>query len=208
VIQGFREKLVSLNAELTLAQQEFTDADPTVQRLKAEIAETRRQIELEVARVRRSLNTGLAPELTKHEVDRIALEARAEAVTRAIARVEREKLRLPAESLQLARLTRDQQVQEALYSMLMSDREKLRLLEAREGPPFVVLDAAVLPEGRVWPRPTLIALLAAILSFVAATTLAFFVEYAERERYARGKHAYIAAPDEIQRPATHAGHRP
>jgi uncharacterized protein involved in exopolysaccharide biosynthesis len=206
VIQTWREKLVSLNADLALAQQEFTDENPTVQRLEAEIAETRRQIEMEVARVQRSLDTGLAPELTKHEVDRIALEARAEAVDRAVARVETQFRRLPTASLQLARLTRNQQVQEALFSMLTSEREKLRLLEAREGPPFVVLDAAVVPEARVWPRPSLIALLAAILSFVAATTLAFFVEYAERARFTRGKRVY-PAPDELQRPATHAGRR-
>jgi uncharacterized protein involved in exopolysaccharide biosynthesis len=210
VIQAFREKLVTLNAELALAKQEFTDENPTVQSLQAQITETRRQIEQEVARVRRSLGSGLAPELTHYEADRIAAEARAEAAGNALARAQGEFERLPGESIQLARLTRDQQVQEALYSMLTSEREKLRLLAAREGPPFVVLDAAIVPEGRVWPRPELISILAAILGFIVGVTLAFFVDYAERARYARAKRpAYepTAVPMQEEIPATHASHR-
>jgi uncharacterized protein involved in exopolysaccharide biosynthesis len=210
VIQAFREKLVTLNAELTLAQQEFTDENPTVQSLQAQITETRRQMEQEVGRVRRSLGSGLAPELTHYEADRIAFEARAEAAGNALAKAQSEFERLPGESIQLARLTRDQQVQEALFSMLTSEREKLRLLAAREGPPFVVLDAAIVPEGRIWPRPQLISILASVLGFIVGVTLAFFVDYAERARYARTRRpAYepTAVPMQEEIPTPHASHR-
>lgn len=209
VIQAFREKLVNLNAELALAKQEFTDANPTVQSLQAQIAETRRQIEQEVGRVRRSLGTGLAPELTRYEADRIAFEARTEAAGQALAKAQAKFERLPGESIQLARLTRDQQVQESLLSMLTSEREKLRLLAAREGPPFVVLDAAIVPEGRIWPRPQLISILASVLGFIVGVTLAFFVDYAERVRYARKRPAYepTAVPMQEELPTTHVSRR-
>ena len=40
---------------------------------------------------------------------------------------------------------------------------------------------------------------------IGTLTLAFFIEYGERARYARGKRSYLAA-EEIQ-PPTHANHR-
>src|SRR5262249_50311549 len=147
-----REKLTDLDAQLAVARQEFTDEHPTVQQLRSEVDETRRQIEAEAGRVRRSLDTGLAPELVKLEVEQIAGEARLSALDRAINGYRAQFERLPEEGLQYARLARDREVQEGLYTLLTSEYERARLMEAREGPSFVVLDPAVIPERHVLPR--------------------------------------------------------
>jgi uncharacterized protein involved in exopolysaccharide biosynthesis len=186
VIRDLRQQLVELNTQLAVARAEFTDEHPTVQQLQAQVDETKRQIEAEAQRVRRSLDTGLAPELAKLEVEKIASEARATALDRAITGYRAQFERLPEEGLQLARLTRDQQVQEGLYTLLTAEYERARLNEAREGPSFVVLDRAVVPERHVFPRTTVNVLVAGILGLWLGVTLALLLERARAEEYPPG----------------------
>jgi polysaccharide biosynthesis transport protein len=181
VIRDLRDKLVDLNAQLAVANQEFTAEHPTVRQLQAEVDETRRQIETEARRVRRSLDTGLAPELVKLEVEKIAGEARLTALDRAIDGYRSQFDRLPQEGLQLARLTRDREVQEGIYTLLTSEYERARLIEAREGPSFVVLDPAVVPERHVFPRTLINVLVAGILGLWLGVTFAFLAERAQAD---------------------------
>lgn len=181
VVRDLREKLVELNAQLAVANEEFTPAHPTVQQLQAEVDETRRQIEAEARRVRRSLNTGLAPELVKLEVEKIAGEARTTALDRAINGYRAQFDRLPEEGLQLARLTRDREVQEGIYTLLTSEYERARLMEAREGPSYVVLDPAVVPERPVFPRTLINVIVAGVLGLWLGVTCAFLAERAKAD---------------------------
>jgi succinoglycan biosynthesis transport protein ExoP len=181
VIRDLREKLVDLNTQLAVANEEFTPEHPTVRQLQAEVDETRRQIEAEARRVRRSLDTGLAPELVKLEVEKIAGEARTTALDRAINGYRGQFDRLPEEGLQLARLTRDREVQEGIYTLLTSEHERARLMEAREGPSFVVLDPAVVPERPVFPRTLINVIVAGVLGLWLGVTCAFLAERAKAD---------------------------
>jgi uncharacterized protein involved in exopolysaccharide biosynthesis len=194
VIRDLRENLVDLNAQLAVANQEFTPEHPTVQQLQAQVDETRRQIEAEARRVRRSLDTGLAPELVKLEVEKIAGEARRTALDRAIHGYRAQFDRLPAAGLQLARLTRDREVQEGIYTLLTSEYERARLMEAREGPGFVVLDPAVVPERHVFPRTLINVIIAGVLGLWLGVTLAFVAERALAEAGPGSKNGTGPAP--------------
>lgn len=178
LVGELRRQLVDLNAQLAVARMEFTDAHPTVQQLQAQVDEIERQIAVEARRVRRSLDTGLAPELTDLEVERIARQARATALGQAVRTLRHQFERLPEAGLQLARLTRDRTVQEGIYTLLTGEYERARLMEAREGPGFVVLDRAVPPERHVFPRALINVLIAAVLSLWLGITLAFLMERA------------------------------
>jgi uncharacterized protein involved in exopolysaccharide biosynthesis len=186
VIRDLRQQLVELNAQLAVASAEFTAEHPTVQQLQAQVDETKRQIEAEARRVRRSLDTGLAPELAKLEVEKIASEARTTALNRAIAGYRAQFEGLPEEGMQLARLTRDRQVQEGLYTLLTAEYERARLNEAREGPGFVVLDPAVVPERHVFPRTMVNVVVAGILGLWLGVTLALLLERARAEEPPHG----------------------
>ncbi len=66
--------------------------------------------------------------------------------------------RLPAIALRLAQHMRKVKVAEALLTFLTEDYEDARLDEAKETPVVQVLDLAVPPERRSWPRRSIIVL--------------------------------------------------
>jgi uncharacterized protein involved in exopolysaccharide biosynthesis len=181
LIRELRGQLVDLNAQLAVARVEFTEEHPQVAQLRAQVGEVERQIAAEVRRVRHAIDAGTAPELTDVEVERIARGASLSALEQAIRSYRRRFDRLPQEGLALARLTRDRTVAEGLYTLLTGEYERARLMEAREGPGFVVLDRAVVPERHVYPRTLINVLLAGVLGLWLGITLAFLLERAAAE---------------------------
>jgi uncharacterized protein involved in exopolysaccharide biosynthesis len=178
LVRELREQLIDLKAQLAVARVEFTEEHPTVRQLRTQAAEIERQIADEARRVRRSADAGIAPELTDLEVEKIARFASAAALQEAIQRLRKRFDRLPEEGLQLARLTRDRTVAEGLYTLLTGEYERARLMEAREGPGFLVLDRAIAPERHVFPRTLINVLIAGILSLWLGITLALLMERA------------------------------
>jgi len=86
---------------------------------------------------------------------------------------------LPQLSLELARLTRNFKVQEAIYELLTQNFEQAKLLELRDTPTVQILDVAAPPEKKSWPKRTLIVIFAFVLSFAFSVLLAFVLEYNE-----------------------------
>jgi uncharacterized protein involved in exopolysaccharide biosynthesis len=183
IIADLRQKYEEVSGQLVVARVEFTESHPTVQQLSAQAAEMKRQIDVEAQRVRASLKTGLAPELAKLEVERIATVARTGALGRAIDASRRKFDELPEAGLQLARLIRERTVQESLYTLLTAEYERARLTEAREGPGFVVLDRAVPPEKHVFPRTMINVIIAGVLGLWLGVTLALLAERAQTARF-------------------------
>lgn len=70
---------------------------------------------------------------------------------------------LPALQTDLARLIRDNKVQEQLYLLLTAELEQSRIQETRDTPTVQVLDPAIPPERHHRPRRLLIGLAAALL---------------------------------------------
>lgn len=78
---------------------------------------------------------------------------------------------LPDVGLELARKIRDLRIQEEVYALLMAQYEEARINEARDVPTLEVLDLAVPPEKRSWPRRGLLIVLG--LGFSLLTALAW-----------------------------------
>jgi uncharacterized protein involved in exopolysaccharide biosynthesis len=75
---------------------------------------------------------------------------------------------LPELGLELARMVRDVKIQEQVFSLLSAQYEEARINEARDIPTVEVLDPAIPPEGRAWPRRGLLVGIGGVLSLCGA----------------------------------------
>jgi tyrosine-protein kinase Etk/Wzc len=86
---------------------------------------------------------------------------------------------LPAVAAQFARKYLDFKVQQEAYAALYEQYEYARVLEARDAPALTVLDYAVPPERRSFPRRLVIVFVVFVFSLVAGIAFAFVAEYFE-----------------------------
>ncbi|MCX6842260.1 MAG: Wzz/FepE/Etk N-terminal domain-containing protein [candidate division WOR-3 bacterium] len=85
--------------------------------------------------------------------------------------------RLPGVAAQFARRYQDFKIQEESYATLYQQYEYARVLEARDAPALTVLDYAVPPERRSFPRRTVIVGAVLLFSLIAGIGFAFVAEY-------------------------------
>jgi len=97
---------------------------------------------------------------------------------------------LPEVAAQFARRYQDFKIQEEAYATLYQQYEYARVLEARDAPTLTVLDYAVPPERRSFPRRAVIVVAVFVFSLCIGTALAFVSEYFG--------HIRITRPDEYQ----------
>jgi len=93
-----------------------------------------------------------------------------------LAALEREIEKLPAVGMGLARLYRQMKVQEEVYALLVAQYEEAKIQETRDTPTIQVLDRAVPPQKRSWPKRKLIVLAAAAGAFILASAAAVALE--------------------------------
>jgi tyrosine-protein kinase Etk/Wzc len=85
--------------------------------------------------------------------------------------------RLPAVAAQFASRYQDFKIQQEAYATLYEQYEYARVLEARDAPALTVLDYAVPPERRSFPRRAIIVLAVFLFSLAAGVAFAFVAEY-------------------------------
>jgi tyrosine-protein kinase Etk/Wzc len=88
--------------------------------------------------------------------------------------------RLPEVAVELARLMRDVEILNAVYSLLTQEYEQAKIAEARDTPTVQVLDPAGVPKDPSFPRKKRIAVAAFGLSLLVGIGWAFLAEYAEK----------------------------
>jgi len=98
--------------------------------------------------------------------------------------------KLPTVAAQFAMKYLDFKVQQEAYAALYQQYEYARVLEARDAPALTVLDYAVPPERKSFPKRMMITAVAFLFSLAAGITFAFVAEYFGFIRNAR--------PDEYQ----------
>jgi uncharacterized protein involved in exopolysaccharide biosynthesis len=90
---------------------------------------------------------------------------------RELAELERQIGTLPGLQTELARLIRDNKVQEQLYLLLTAELEDARVKELRDTPTVTILDAPTVPERPSRPRKLYFGLVAALLGFVGSCAM-------------------------------------
>jgi len=89
-------------------------------------------------------------------------------------------LEAPSLILDMFHLTREIEIQEAVFGMLIGMLEQAKIFEARDVPTIQILDVAILPTYPSQPRTLRSVLVAGALSLVFGILLAFFLDYLER----------------------------
>lgn len=87
---------------------------------------------------------------------------------------------VPSLVLEYGRLLREVKVQEALFTMLITQYEQARIAEARDTPTVQVLDPAIPAERKSKPSIRLNMMMAGALALFVGIFLAFLLQYLER----------------------------
>jgi hypothetical protein len=123
----------------------------------------------ELELLRETVNPGAGP-LARKELEVAALDSQLGA--------------LPDLGMEMARRYRDFMVQEKVFELLSAQLESARIKENRDVTTVEVLDAAIPPDRRSWPRRGLLTALAFLLSIVVGVLIAAFLDVLDRLRLA------------------------
>ena len=161
-----RTGVLQVNSQVESVIQSMT-------RLRAEVASR----EVALSSLKKAA-TAQNPEVVRQETELVALreqlqrmEARGEAGRPGDPMIPTS--RVPAAGLEYLRALRDLKYNETLFELLAKQYEAARIDEAKEAPVIQVVDAAVPPERKSWPRRTLMISLGTFLSGILACLIAF-----------------------------------
>lgn len=82
--------------------------------------------------------------------------------------------------VEIDRLTRELEIQDAVYTMLRKEYETVKLEEAKEIPPFSVVDKAAVPERPIKPKKITNTLMGIFVGIFLGSFRAFFKEQASK----------------------------
>ena len=96
------------------------------------------------------------------------------------------------------RLRRQVELSQNLYLTLRREYETARIEEVNDIPVITVIDVAVPPQRRAWPKRTLLVILALVLGGLTGTVWAFVADYLEHAR-TEGERDYVEFKDVLTR---------
>ena len=162
VVAQIRDHLTGLELELASLRQMYTDEHPKIQVLLGSIAEDRKRLNAEAAKVVNDTSAAASPirdqfvrEMVNGQVDAEAARARAAGITPILSRLQARLTTVSKNELGLLQLQRTVRVDEQLFASLSSLRQDALLRESKAASSgqaaIVVVDQAT-PPGR--PVPT------------------------------------------------------
>lgn len=197
IVQQHRVRLSELETDLVAALEQYTENNPTVVALRTQINHISAKLAEEVERVIGSETTSLNPiyqdirsRLVSGKARIVALGAKLEALEKARSIAQAELESIPKMEIDLARLVRNQRVNEEIYVMLRSKYEEMRISESMKVSDVYVIDKAIMPDKPIKPRKLLNTAIAGILGMFVAVGYAFVLEYTDTT---------IKSPEEAER---------
>jgi uncharacterized protein involved in exopolysaccharide biosynthesis len=109
-----------------------------------------------------------------------ALKAEQAALDTALRQAKAELASIPKKEIETARLERDCQTSEAVYTMLRARYEELQISEAIQGSEIYTIDAAIVPGKPIKPRRLLNTAIAGILGLFVGVGIAFALEHTDK----------------------------
>ena len=149
-----------------------------VEAIKGKLVEEVRKVAGGGASVVDPLKTSqqLFDQLLATEVEVKALTAKAEALREVMQNVDADLERLPQQTLVLARLTRDRELNEKLYLMLNDKYEETRITEAAKSAGIEIVDSAKPPTLPIRPKKKLNIILGILFGLSIGVGIAFLLE--------------------------------
>ena len=184
LVQQLQGQLYDFEIELAGLLKVYPQDAPQVEQINTKISHTKERLAKEVERVVTSeissinpVHQDLVSRLVQLEADVIAYEAMAEAQKTFVEQYRTELERLPSKELQLARLTRDKNVSDQIYMMLMQRKEEAQLAQAIQVGNVSVADPAIRPLRPYKPNKKLYLTLGAVVGLMLGLGVAFLLEY-------------------------------
>ena len=154
---NLKAEMVLNEIEVNVLSQNLSPSHPKIQNLQNKISQIRKQLEkLEFGNQDSSSEKNQVLDVPFSEVPKLGLE--------------------------LARLTRDLKIQEAIFELLSSQYEQAKIQEAKDTPTIQILDRAIPPEKRSRPKRAMMVIFAGIASLFVGMIFVFVLEYLETTR--------------------------
>ena len=168
---------------MAAALEQYTENHPTVIALRAQINQVSAKLTEEVEKVVGSETMSVSPiyqdlrrRLVSGQAVVVGLEAKVEALTNMRLAAEAELASIPEKEMDVARLMRDQRVNEEIYVMLRSKYEEMRISEVMKISGIHVIDEAIVPTNPVKPRKLINTTIAGILGFFVAVGITLILD--------------------------------
>ena len=180
-----KEKLVDLEIQKTdLVMRGYSTNHPKIMKLDEDINVTRKSLSFETREmIQRGKFVDPLSQLKEFLQDAITLEADLNAYSAQVNtlqnilyKYEKEIETLPDLELQLARLIRDVNTNEKIYTMLLEERERARIVEAQNTGNIRIVDSPELPMNPVRPRKVLNIIISLLIGFIIGSMVVFIVE--------------------------------
>jgi uncharacterized protein involved in exopolysaccharide biosynthesis len=156
-VSALKAQVAAKEVQLGVLKEYAMEETGPVMRLRAEIAELNRQVrEIEYGAKSEDKDTGFGAGFSVPFA------------------------RLPAVGLELARLTREAEIQALIFELLTQQYEQAKIMEAKDTPTIQVLDRAVPPERKSFPQRKKLVAVGFVFSLFVGMVLAFVLEFAEQ----------------------------
>jgi uncharacterized protein involved in exopolysaccharide biosynthesis/Mrp family chromosome partitioning ATPase len=181
--QKLKNKLVDLELQYTELQlQNYSSDHPLMAQMREKINQTKNSLTSEAMKLAKgeglldafSHLTSYLEESLRLQIELETIRKKEQAIKNILDRYDDLIKDFPAKELHLARLTRERNVSEQTYLMLIQKREEARLSEAEGRPAIRIVDKAKIPKAPIWPRKRLNIILGILLGgFLGIGTVIF-----------------------------------
>ncbi len=178
-------KLVDLELQRTdLLMKGYSNQHPKLVKLTEEINQTRESLSAETEELIQkgkfvdplSQIKDFLQEAITLEANLKAYEAQVQTLQRILDEYEKKIQILPELELQLARLVRDVNTNEKIYTMLLEEKERTRIVEAQNVGNIRVIDPPHLPTTPIRPRKSLNIIIGLLVGFIIGSIMVFITE--------------------------------
>lgn len=185
VLQPLKDKLLDLEMQYSRRQvQGIKETDPELAQLRGEIDQMKQDLVQKMLNI--SLRDNLIDPLSQSrtllqesitlDIELETCKARENGLKKIVDDYNQELRTLPKQELELARLIRDKEVNDKIYSMLLEKREEARITKAGKIGDIRVIDPAEVPLNPVTPNKKKNLAIGIILGLSFGIGLAFFLE--------------------------------
>ena len=184
-LEKLKDKLVDLELQRTdLLMRGYTTQHPKLEKLTEDIAQTRESLSNETQELIQkgkfvdplSQLRDFLQEAITVEANLKAYEAQENTLTRILDEYNKKIQVLPELELQLARRIRDVNTNEKIYTMLMEERERTRIVEAQNTGNIRIIDMPAMPGEPIRPRKAMNLIVGLLIGFIIGSIMVFVIE--------------------------------
>ena len=175
MVRRLKNELLELEVQyVKLKVQHYAENHPKLIELESQINQTKLKLIAETVKIKQGENIidplsqiqQFMREIVNLDIEVQTDRAQEKALRQIIRNYKDELKSVPEKELKIARLLRDQEVNNKIYTMLMEKREEARIHEAEKFGNVRVLDNPKMPEKSVWPKKALNLILGCFLGLI------------------------------------------